>query len=135
MYIGCGFFKNSPFFNSILHLRLWTKRLLLTMSLSSTSKPVINLRFESQTMILTIREIASKLHVHEQTLRNWERFGLLKISRIGANRTRIYDSNDLSRCKKILSFSEKGINLKGIKVLLGREKQNRNKTLAVQEKN
>jgi DNA-binding transcriptional MerR regulator len=105
------------------------------MSLSSTSKPVINLRFESQTMILTIREIASKLHVHEQTLRNWERFGLLKISRIGANRTRIYDSNDLSRCKKILSFSEKGINLKGIKVLLGREKQNRNKTLAVQEKN
>ncbi|MGH7738757.1 MAG: MerR family transcriptional regulator [bacterium] len=77
-------------------------------------------------MILTIREIASKLHVHEQTLRNWERYGLLKISRIGGNRTRIYGARDLSRCKKILNFSEQGINLKGIKVLLGLQKQGRN---------
>jgi DNA-binding transcriptional MerR regulator len=103
------------------------------MSLSPSSKSFINLSLEVQ-MILTIREIASKLHVHEQTLRNWERSGLLKVSRIGGNRTRIYDSGDLLRCKKILSFSEKGINLRGIKVLLEREKQTRNKFLPAPSK-
>jgi MerR family transcriptional regulator, heat shock protein HspR len=78
-------------------------------------------------MILTIKEIATKLGVHEQTLRNWERLGLLKISRIGRNRTRIYNEKDLILCKKIASFSEQGINLRGIKFLLAREKNEKSK--------
>ena len=78
-------------------------------------------------MILTIREIATKLGVHEQTLRNWERLGLLKISRLGRNRTLIYNEKDLILCKKIASFSDQGINLRGIKVLLAREKSERPK--------
>ena len=86
-------------------------------------------------MILTIREIAAKLHVHEQTLRNWERLGLLKISRIGGNRTRIYDEQDLLLCKKIVNFSEQGINLRGIKALLAQEKTSRGKiTLSVNKR-
>jgi MerR family transcriptional regulator/heat shock protein HspR len=79
-------------------------------------------------MIFTIREIASKLRVHEQTLRNWERLGLLKISRIGGNRTRIYDKQDLMLCKKIVNFSGQGINLRGIKALLAHEKSEQGKT-------
>jgi MerR family transcriptional regulator/heat shock protein HspR len=79
-------------------------------------------------MILTIREIAAKLHVHEQTLRNWERLGLLKISRIGGNRTRIYDEQDFMLCKKIVNFSEQGINLRGIKALLAQEKNGHGRT-------
>lgn len=78
-------------------------------------------------MILTIREIATKLGVHEQTLRNWERLGLLKISRIGGNRTRIYNEVDLNLCRKIASFSDQGINLRGIKALLAREKGEKSK--------
>ena len=78
-------------------------------------------------MILTITEIATKIGVHEQTLRNWERLGLLKVSRIGHNRTRIYNEKDLLLCKKIASFSEQGINLRGIKVLLMREKSEKGK--------
>ena len=81
-------------------------------------------------MILTIREIATKLGVHEQTLRNWERLGLLKISRIGRNRTRIYNEKDLNLCRKIASFSDRGINLRGIKVLLAREKNDKMKLVA-----
>ncbi len=73
-------------------------------------------------MILTIKEIATKIGVHEQTLRNWERLGLLKISRIGRNRTRIYNEKDILLCKKIAGFSDQGINLRGIKALLAREK-------------
>lgn len=78
-------------------------------------------------MILTIKEMAARLGVHEQTLRNWERLGLLKISRIGGNRTRIYNEKDLSLCKKIAAFSDQGINLQGIKVLLAREKSDKPK--------
>jgi MerR family transcriptional regulator/heat shock protein HspR len=69
-------------------------------------------------MILSIREIATKLKVHEQTLRHWEKLGLLKVSRLGTNRTRVYSSEDLDLCRKIASFSDKGINLRGIKALL-----------------
>jgi len=78
-------------------------------------------------MILTIKEMATRLGVHEQTLRNWERLGLLKISRIGGNRTRIYSEKDLLLCKKIAGFSDQGINLRGIKMLLAREKNDRPK--------
>jgi MerR family transcriptional regulator/heat shock protein HspR len=87
------------------------------MSLLVGFQYIIN-RFKSAKMILTIKEVADKLGVHEQTLRNWERIGLLKVSRIGGNRTRIYDENDFQLCKKIVSFSDQGINLKGIKALL-----------------
>jgi MerR family transcriptional regulator, heat shock protein HspR len=82
-------------------------------------------------MILTIKEIATKIGVHEQTLRNWERLGLLKISRIGRNRTRIYDEKDVLLCKKIASFSDQGINLRGIKALLVREKNEKTKLVSV----
>ena len=75
-------------------------------------------------MMFTIREMASKVHVHEQTLRNWERTGLLKVSRIGRNRTRIYSSDDLVVCRKIAELSDQGINLQGIKLLLSRERKN-----------
>jgi DNA-binding transcriptional MerR regulator len=78
-------------------------------------------------MILTIKDMATKLGVHEQTLRNWERLGLLKISRIGRNRTRIYNEKDLLLCRKIAGFSGQGINLRGIKALLAREKNDRPK--------
>lgn len=71
----------------------------------------------------TIRDMAALLQVHEQTLRNWERSGLLKISRVGPNRTRVYDEEDLSLCRRILHWSEQGINLKGIKALMEQERK------------
>lgn len=82
-------------------------------------------------MIHTIREIASRLGVHEQTLRNWERIGLIKISRFGPNRTRVYNDKDFLLCKKIACFSDQGINLRGIKALLAREKNGKTKLIMV----
>jgi MerR family transcriptional regulator/heat shock protein HspR len=72
--------------------------------------------------MFTIREMAERLDVHEQTLRNWERQGLLKVSRVGPNRNRVYGSEEVSLCKKIQDLSQQGINLRGIKILLTREK-------------
>jgi len=85
-------------------------------------------------VILTIREIAARLGVHEQTLRNWERLGLLKVSRIGRNRTRIYSEKDLHLCRKIAGFSDQGINLAGIKALLAIEKNEKHKLVSVAPK-
>jgi MerR family transcriptional regulator, heat shock protein HspR len=73
-------------------------------------------------MFLSIREIAAKIRVHEQTLRHWEKMGLLKVSRLGTNRTRVYSEDDLDLCRKISDFSDQGINLRGIKALLALEK-------------
>jgi transposase-like protein len=76
-------------------------------------------------MMLSIREMSKKLGVHEQTLRNWERQGLLKVSRVGGNRTRVYGEGDVSVCRKIRDLSEQGVNLRGIKALFSREKVDR----------
>jgi len=73
-------------------------------------------------MMFSISEMAEKLGVHEQTLRNWERKGLLKVSRVGGNRTRVYSESDVFVCGKILSLSDQGVNLRGIKVIFMQEK-------------
>ncbi len=68
--------------------------------------------------VFTIREAAVKLDVHEQTLRNWERAGIIRLKRLGTNRTRIFSTGDISRCRMIKRFSGRGISLKGLRVLL-----------------
>lgn len=71
--------------------------------------------------MFSIREMSQKLGVHEQTLRNWERQGLLNVSRVGGNRTRVYSEDDVMVCWKILNLSERGVNLRGIKALFTQE--------------
>lgn len=98
----------------------------LTMPLSPAScRLVISLRKDAKPLkrMYTIRDMADMLHVHEQTLRNWEKSGLLKVSRIGPNRTRVYGEEELALCRRILGFSGQGINLKGIKALIERERR------------
>jgi excisionase family DNA binding protein len=64
----------------------------------------------------SIGEVAAKLRVHPQTLRNWGKRGLIKPVRVG--RTRAFSDADLELCMKILHYSGRGISLKGIKELL-----------------
>jgi len=63
-----------------------------------------------------INQVAEILNVHQQTLRNWERHGLVKPERCG--RVRIYSNEDLSLCEKIKTLSGKGVSLKGIKEVI-----------------
>ncbi|HNZ29905.1 MAG TPA: MerR family transcriptional regulator [Candidatus Goldiibacteriota bacterium] len=63
-----------------------------------------------------INQVAEILSVHQQTLRNWERHGLIKPERRG--RVRIYSNEDLSLCEKIKTLSGKGVSLKGIKEVI-----------------
>jgi MerR family transcriptional regulator, heat shock protein HspR len=73
-----------------------------------------------------ISSVAALHKVHPQTLRLYERHGLLKPSRSEGN-TRLYTPADLERLEIILNLArEMGVNLAGIEIILNmREKMNR----------
>jgi MerR family transcriptional regulator/heat shock protein HspR len=71
----------------------------------------------------TISAVAAQYDVHPQTLRLYEREGLLKPSRSDGN-TRLYTDTDLERLEIILSLTrDLGVNLAGVEIILNmREK-------------
>ena len=71
----------------------------------------------------TISVVANQFSVHPQTLRLYEREGLLKPSRTEGN-TRLYTEADMSRLEMILSLTrDLGVNLAGVEIVLNmREK-------------
>lgn len=70
-----------------------------------------------------ISAVAELYKLHPQTLRLYERVGLLKPSRSQGN-TRLYTDNDLERLEVILTLArDMGVNLAGIEIILNmREK-------------
>ena len=70
-----------------------------------------------------ISAVAEQYAIHPQTLRLYEREGLLKPSRTEGN-TRLYTDEDLQRLEVILSLTrDMGVNLAGVEVILSlREK-------------
>lgn len=70
-----------------------------------------------------ISSVAETYQIHPQTLRLYERLGLLKPSRSEGN-TRLYTDEDLQRLEVILTLTrELGVNLAGVEVILNmREK-------------
>ncbi len=67
--------------------------------------------------------VAETYQIHPQTLRLYERLGLLKPSRSEGN-TRLYSDADLERLEFILALTrDMGVNLAGVEVILNmREK-------------
>src|SRR5712664_4207086 len=70
-----------------------------------------------------ISAIAEQYEIHPQTLRLYEREGLLKPSRSEGN-TRLYTDGDLERLEVILKLTrDLGVNLAGVEIILNmREK-------------
>ncbi len=76
-------------------------------------------RKQSKTRRYSIGMVAETFGIHEQTLRMYEREGLLVPSRSARN-TRYYTDADLERLKCILNLTrEMGVNLAGVQVILG----------------
>jgi MerR family transcriptional regulator/heat shock protein HspR len=71
----------------------------------------------------TISAVAAEYDIHPQTLRLYEREGLLAPSRSEGN-TRLYTDSDLERLEVILSLTrDLGVNLAGVEIILNmREK-------------
>ena len=68
---------------------------------------------------LMISAVAERFEIHPQTLRLYEREGLLQPTRSAGN-TRLYDEESLERLETILALTrDMGVNLAGVEVILG----------------
>ncbi len=73
--------------------------------------------------LYTIGVVAKMYDIHPQTLRLYEREGLLKPSRTEGN-TRLYSDEDLERLEFILFLTrEMGVNLAGVDIILNMKEQ------------
>ena len=71
-----------------------------------------------------ISAVAQKYNIHPQTLRLYEREGLLTPSRTDGN-TRLYSEDDLERLETILNLTrDLGVNLAGVEIILNMRAKN-----------
>src|SRR5271166_5343422 len=79
-----------------------------------------------------ISSVAEQYQIHPQTLRLYERVGLLKPSRSDGN-TRLYTDSDLERLEVILTLTrEMGVNLAGIEIILNMREKMAEKQMQMQ---
>jgi len=72
----------------------------------------------SRRKYLMISAVAERFEIHPQTLRLYEREGLLKPARSAGN-TRLYDEDSIRRLETILTLTrDLGVNLAGVEVIL-----------------
>lgn len=65
-----------------------------------------------------ISVVAGRLQIHPQTIRFYEREGLIKPARSAGN-TRLYDEDAIQRLETILNLTRQlGVNLAGVEVIL-----------------
>ena len=80
-----------------------------------------------------ISVVAEMYDIHPQTLRLYEREGLLKPSRTEGN-TRLYTEDDLKRLEFILNLArDLGVNISGIAIILQMRERMENMQLQMQE--
>jgi MerR family transcriptional regulator/heat shock protein HspR len=73
---------------------------------------------DSKATVYYISDVSRKFNLHPQTLRLYEREGLLRPSRSQGN-TRLYTDKDLKELEAILSLiRDLGVNLAGVEVIL-----------------
>lgn len=72
---------------------------------------------------LMISAVAERYDIHPQTLRMYEREGLITPARSAGN-TRLYDEQTLARLETILTLTrDLGVNLAGVEVILNMRQQ------------
>ncbi|BCD68122.1 heat shock protein transcriptional repressor HspR [Nitratiruptor sp. YY09-18] len=73
--------------------------------------------------VYLISVVAKVLNIHPQTLRQYEREGLISPSRT-QGKTRLYSQKDIDRIKMILRLTrELGVNLAGVDIILRLKEQ------------
>lgn len=80
-----------------------------------------------------ISSVAEQYEIHPQTLRLYEREGLLKPSRSEGN-TRLYTEEDLERLEVILHLTrDLGVNLAGVEIILNMREKMGEMQIQIQE--
>ena len=81
----------------------------------------------------TISVVAKQFDIHPQTLRMYEREGLIKPSRTDGN-TRMYTDADMERLEVVLSLTrDLGVNLAGVEIILNMREKMETMQLQMQE--
>ncbi len=65
----------------------------------------------------TMKVVSAELNLHPQTIRNYERLGLIKPERTEGN-VRLFSPFDVEELRRILTFRDMGVNLPGIEIIL-----------------
>lgn len=80
-------------------------------------------RQKQEPKFLMISAVAERFEIHPQTLRLYEREGLIRPARSSGN-TRLYDEETLRRLEIVLTLTrELGVNLAGVEVILNMREQ------------
>ena len=74
-------------------------------------------RVADETPVYAISVAASLAGLHPQTLRQYDRLGLVVPTRVGG-RNRLYSANDIARLREIADLSAQGLSLEGIRRVL-----------------
>lgn len=64
-----------------------------------------------------ISVVSKMLNVHPQTIRHYERLGLLYPHRTGGN-MRLFSKRDVERLERICSYTNLGVNLAGVEIIV-----------------
>jgi MerR family transcriptional regulator/heat shock protein HspR len=75
------------------------------------------MRREWREPVYVISVAAKLVAVHPQTLRLYERVGLVKPARTG-NNSRLYSDEDIERLRQIQRLTQAGLNLAGVEMVL-----------------
>ena len=80
-------------------------------------------RRKAEPKFVMISVVAERFGIHPQTLRLYEREGLIKPARSSGN-TRLYDQEAIRRLETILTLTrDLGVNLAGVEVILNMKEQ------------
>ncbi|HUP43707.1 MAG TPA: helix-turn-helix transcriptional regulator [Thermoanaerobaculia bacterium] len=81
------------------------------------------LRRKHEQKYVMISSVSERFGIHPQTLRLYEREGLIRPARSAGN-TRLYDEDTLDRLEQILTLTrDLGVNLAGVEVILELQEQ------------
>ncbi|HEX6888341.1 MAG TPA: helix-turn-helix transcriptional regulator [Candidatus Nanopelagicales bacterium] len=82
----------------------------------------MELDFDDDTPVYVISVAAALAGLHPQTLRQYDRMGLVSPNRIGG-RNRLYSMRDIARLREVQRLAADGVNLSGIIRILELEEQ------------
>jgi MerR family transcriptional regulator/heat shock protein HspR len=80
------------------------------------------LRPDDSDPVYAISVAAQLAHLHPQTLRQYDRLGLVSPDRTGG-RNRLYSLRDIARLREVSRLSAEGVNLAGIERILALESE------------
>jgi len=89
-------------------------------------------RPDESTPVYAISVAAQLAGLHPQTLRQYDRLGLVTPTRVGG-RNRLYSANDIARLREIADLSAQGLSLEGIRRILDLQEEVRMLRLRLEE--